>query len=163
MCIPDKYRKESNLSPTKEDTLEVGRCVHTYAVDSKSIMQIQMNFAHILVSLLSVPVQVQCTMLEQHNFSFHFSFCRAMRASSPPATVTDMLDNQNAKRNRPFRRVRTNDISQEVEMLSSSFRSMSTDIIISFYFYNSYDNYFFAYSIFLVNSNHKSILTCFSH
>lgn len=46
---------------------------------------------------------------------------RNMRPSSPPATVADMLDNQNAKRNRPFRRVRTNDILQEVEMLSSSF------------------------------------------
>lgn len=44
-----------------------------------------------------------------------------MRPSSPPATVADMLDNQNAKRNRPFRRVRTNDILQEVEMLSIHF------------------------------------------
>lgn len=42
-------------------------------------------------------------------------YFRQMRPSSPPATVADMLDNQNAKRNRSFRRVRTNDILQEVE------------------------------------------------
>lgn len=47
-----------------------------------------------------------------------FSISRGMRASSPPATVADMLDNHNPKRNRPLRRVRTNDYLQEVEMLS---------------------------------------------
>lgn len=57
-----------------------------------------------------------------------------MRASSPPATVADMLDNQNAKRNRPFRRVRTNDILQEVEMLSSSFLSFVIDNSLYIYF-----------------------------
>ncbi|XP_055313183.1 striatin-interacting protein 1 homolog isoform X2 [Sitodiplosis mosellana] len=51
--LKDEYRKQNNLSPVKEDTLEVAR---------------------------------------------------NMRPSSPPATVADMLDNQNAKRNRPFRR-----------------------------------------------------------
>lgn len=36
--ISDKYRKEANLDPTKEDTLEVGRCVfHPFFV--RSIMQ----------------------------------------------------------------------------------------------------------------------------
>ncbi|XP_031640439.1 striatin-interacting protein 1 homolog isoform X2 [Contarinia nasturtii] len=51
--LKDEYRSQNNLSPVKEDTLEVAR---------------------------------------------------NMRPSSPPATVADMLDNQNAKRNRPFRR-----------------------------------------------------------
>ena len=41
-----------------------------------------------------------------------------MRASSPPAATLDILENQNPKRNRPFRRVRTNDLLPEVEMLS---------------------------------------------
>lgn len=45
---------------------------------------------------------------------------RIMRASSPPATANDLLDNQNPKRNRPFRRVRTNDILQESLMKQSS-------------------------------------------
>lgn len=35
--------------------------------------------------------------------------------SSPPTIASDVLDNQNPKRNRPFRRVRTNDMLQEVE------------------------------------------------
>lgn len=40
---------------------------------------------------------------------------RQMRASSPPANTADMLENQMPKRNRPFRRVRTNEqIAQEV-------------------------------------------------
>lgn len=46
---------------------------------------------------------------------------RYMRASSPPATTADILEGQNPKRNRPLRRVRTNDILQEVEMLSLVF------------------------------------------
>ncbi|XP_031640438.1 striatin-interacting protein 1 homolog isoform X1 [Contarinia nasturtii] len=67
--LKDEYRSQNNLSPVKEDTLEVAR---------------------------------------------------NMRPSSPPATVADMLDNQNAKRNRPFRRVRTNDILQEQSLIKQS-------------------------------------------
>lgn len=67
----EKYRAEYDLSPTKEDTLEIARC---------------------------------------------------MRASSPPPSAADFLENPHPNpkgmRNRPFRRVRTNDIYQEVEMLS---------------------------------------------
>ncbi|XP_059613606.1 striatin-interacting protein 1 homolog isoform X1 [Phlebotomus argentipes] len=45
---------------------------------------------------------------------------KSMRASSPPALASDMIDNQNPKRNRPFRRVRTNDMLQESLMKQSS-------------------------------------------
>lgn len=66
--LKNQYRVRAGLNPTKEDTLEVTKC---------------------------------------------------MRASSPPATATDILDNQNPKRN-AFRRVRTNDIFQESLMKQSS-------------------------------------------
>uniref|UniRef100_A0A7G3AY58 Uncharacterized protein n=1 Tax=Lutzomyia longipalpis TaxID=7200 RepID=A0A7G3AY58_LUTLO len=45
---------------------------------------------------------------------------KTMRASTPPALASDMIDNQNPKRNRPFRRVRTNDMLQESLMKQSS-------------------------------------------
>lgn len=66
---------------------------------------------------------------------------KTMRASSPPATANDLLDNQNPKRNRPFRRVRTNDILQEVETMLF-FRFCPFIYFLNNFLYNNNNHYF---------------------